>query len=347
MKQTSILRLATLVALLVLLTMGGCKKDPIDEPIEYNFEEEFGEVELMEVETEEPEATTTTEAETEEPEAVAIALEALANGEVTTELNTATTQVSNKLTEADVEATVNAFSEEVVQGLAKGEGLPSEAQNTVNAVLASGALDAFLTSVVDPTVDGESVSARKYSGQLTEQTHIYGATEIFLGVQDECTDAAQSAFDPAKAIIDAQKLSQEANATSIYEAREVLITNEFDAAIVASTLKWQGKIETRISQILLIIASIDASTTFDSSTKSLLKLVMYAKMSDDISKYNAQLSKQLKADELARDKKIAKAVAVRDKQLQAIQTNYNTELARIISIYEGLISSCHNQGGSS
>ncbi len=346
MKKTGMFRMMAFTAMVSLLVLGGCKKDPIDEPIEYNFEEEFGEVKLDDVEEVEPEATTSTEAETVESETAEAALSGLANGEVTAELSAASSTISSTVESEDIESTLAVLDETAVNNLATGGSLPAEAQSTIDAVLASGALDAFLATLVDPTVDGETVSARKSSGKSTDVSHVYGATEVFLGVQDACTDAAKAAFDPAKAIIDAQKVSQETSTTNTYSTRAGVINGEYDAAVAATSLKWQGKIETRVSQILLIIASIDANTTFDATTKSVLKLVMYAKLSDDIAKYRSQLAKQLKADAQARDKKLAKAAAARDIQLASIQASYAAELARITAIYQAATNSCHNQGGS-
>ncbi|MGR3812142.1 hypothetical protein [Jiulongibacter sp. NS-SX5] len=347
MKKTGMFRMMAFTAMVSLLVLGGCKKDPIDEPIEYNFEEEFGEVELEEVEEVEPEATTSTEAETVESEAAEAALSGLANGEVTAELSTASSAISSTVEAEDIEATLAVMDENAVNELAAGGSLPAEAQSTIDAVLASGALDAFLSTVVDPTVDGEDVSARKRATDNPQKAeYLYGPTEVNLGIQDECTDAAQAAFDPAKATLDGLKTTQETAVTNTYNTRVTTINSEYDTDIAASTAKWQGKIQDRTALILSLIVNIDANTEMDATTKSLLKLIMFSKLADDIAKFNGQMAKQLSADAIKRDKKISKAGVARDTQLAAIQSVYDAELARITGIYQAAVNSCHNQGGS-
>ena len=324
------------------LTVISCKKEVIEEPIEYNFGEEIGEVTLETTPPETPEATVAVEATFTEAPAAAAASAALANGEATAEMQTAAAAI-DETKAAELSA---AFTPEVEASLASGGTLPAELQAQIDAMLATGALAAFLPSSTAPTVDGESVRKGYTSPKIVSQA--LDLNQVFLGISDACTDAALAAYNEKKTELDALKAAQDAPITAAYTAQIAAIDATYAASAAATTAKYAALKAEALATKNANIAAIDAAVAsgkFSSALGNIFKGIQNVVYAVTLQVLNSTEAKQKAADLKVQVKSTEKAAKARDNALTKVQNKYDAELTKLTNKYQALTNTCHDQGG--
>ncbi|UBM58082.1 hypothetical protein LAG90_14845 [Marinilongibacter aquaticus] len=348
MKKTAIFRSLGITLVFAMLTFTACKKDKVDEPIDYNFDDEFKDVDVADITETEPEAVTSTEGDLEDSAEETAADEALANGEVTPEVANATATISASVSEEDAQSLSEGFTPDVVSALAAGGTLDAALQAQIDAIASTGALDGFLPTLVAPTVDGAAVSARKAAGG-TESTEIANFRDMLLGISDECTDKAQEAFDAAKSNLDTKKAGLVAKIDATLATRQASYQTEYDDAVAAATTKWQTKRDNATAALNTAIAGVDAalaSGDLDAAGALFTKIFLYAKYAKKLDRIATGETADKNAAQLKKDKRDEKAQTAYDTDLAQINSNYNTALSTAQGILSTAQNSCHNQGSS-
>lgn len=318
-----------LIALCLLMAFGlsNCKDDAVEEPIEYNFDDEFADITVEPVTETEPAAVESTEASVTASATTEAAAAALATGTETAEVTALKGELSSTLSE-DEAAAISATIE------ADGE-LTTAQQAQLDAILASSSFAPFLPTAVAPTVDGVEVNARKSSN--TKPVELLNLMEMLLGVSDECTDAAEASFAAAKATLDAAKASQDATINATYATREAAIAAQLATDLAAVTTKWAT-------------ARADAKTwrdnLFASINNPFVRLMVNAIYRAQLVAINIAETKEIAAKNLVSTTALANAAAARDADLATSEANYNTALNEATAIAAAAANSCHNQGGS-
>ena len=324
------------------LTVISCKKEVIEEPIDYNFGEEIGEVTLEATPPETPEPTVAVAATFTESAAAEAASAALARGEVTAELQTAAAAI-DETKAAELSA---AITPEVEAALASGGTLPAGVQAQIDAMLATGALNVFLPSSTTPTVDGEAVRKGYSSPKIVSQA--LDLNQVFLGISDACTDAALEAYNEKKTELDALKAAQEAPITAAYAAQIAAIDAKYAADKAATAADFTALRAEALATRNANIAAIDAAVTSGSITASLgtiFKAIQNFVYAITLQTLNNLESKQNAADLKVQVKSTEKAAKARDNALTKVQNKYDAELTKLTNKYQALTNTCHDQGG--
>lgn len=322
-----------LIALCLLMAFGlsNCKDDAVEEPIEYNFDDEFKDITVEPVTETEPASVEATEADVTDSATEDAAAAALESGTATDEMNAASDAIADVVSEEEATALSDA--------LASGAELSTEQQSSIDAILATGSLDAFFPTTVLPTVDGETISARKATSP--REVTLLNLTEMLLGVSDECTDAAEASLAAAKATLDAAKASQDATINATYTTREAAINAAYATGTAAITAKWAAKKTAAEDKAASMIAAIEAN-----NLPAFLKLLVNIVLNQKLASYITLEAADLNAATQVQTKALANAAAARDADLATSEANYNTALNEATAIAAAAANSCHNQGGS-
>lgn len=319
--------------LLVAFGLSNCKKDPVEVVEVFDFSEEFSNVaELPELSPTEPEAVTVTAAEVNTPTATTTFLQTLETGVVSDDFSAATAAVAAAVPQATLDAVSAGLTTEVLASLAAGGSLQAELKANIATIIASGALDAYLPTIVLPTVNGAAVSLRK-KGTTPDTNLLQSSQEFFLGIADPCGDASVAAWNSAKTVLDAAKASQENAVREAFTQRNTTLGSSLEAANLATNNKWNA-------------AATGTSTAFAPgllAAPAEYKPVILAILASYLEAINNARTLELNANTSANGIAVPNAQAALDADLAAINAAYNTELAKLTAVAES--TGCHNQGG--
>ncbi|AWV98038.1 hypothetical protein DJ013_07580 [Arcticibacterium luteifluviistationis] len=308
-----------------------CKDEAVEEPIVYNFDDEFKDITVEAVTETEPAAVESTEGDVTDSATEDAAAAALASGTATAEMTAASDAMASIVSEDEATALSDA--------LASGGTLSDEQQANIDALLATGSIDAFLPTTVLPTVNGQTVSARKATSP--REVVLLNLTEMLLGVADECSDAAEASLATAKATLDAAKASQDAIINGSYTTRETAIGTVHTASLAAITTKWADKKTAAETKAASMISSIEAN-----GLPSFFKLLVNIVLNKKLASFSSSEAAAIKAADLVQQTALTNAAAARDTDLATSTANYNTSLNSATAIAASAAASCHNQGGS-
>jgi hypothetical protein len=319
----------SILALCLFLAFGlsNCKKDPIEEPIVYNFDDEFKDLKVEEVTQTEPTPVAATEAEATDSETETAATAALESGTVTTELRTAVDATAAIVTEDQAETLSEAIS--------AGATLTTEQQSQVNALLSSSSFAAFLPTIVQPTVNGQVISARKGDNSVK----ILNLKEMLLGISDACTDAAAASLAKAKTTLDAAKASQDAKINATLTTRQASILATHTASLATISTKWTNAKATARAENVAIIAIITAN-----NLSNYLKLIFNLILKEKLAACSALESAAINAANAVRDQANTNATNAKNWDLAAILVNYNKAINTATAKAAVAAATCHNQG---
>ncbi|WP_341226043.1 hypothetical protein [uncultured Arcticibacterium sp.] len=319
-----------LIALCLLMAFGltNCKDDAVEEPIVYNFDDDFKDIKVEAVTETEPAAVESTEASVTTSASTEAAAQALINGTETAELTAAKDEIASTLSE-DEAAAISATLE------ADGELTPAQ-QAQLDAILASNTFASFLPASVAPTVDGVEVNARK-STNSTKQVTLLNLTEMLLGVSDECSDAATASFNAVKATLDAAKASQDATINATFTARQTAIAATLATDLAAVTEKWA----TQRAE-----AKTFRDNLFASINNPFIRVLFNGIYKAQLAAINIAEAKDIAAKNKVSTTALANATAAKDADLATSASNYTTALNNATATAAAAAASCHNQGGS-
>lgn len=313
------------LGLMVSLGLSNCKKDPVEAPIVYNFDDKFKDIKVADLKQTAPAAVSTTKGEVKTPAATTEAATAIANGTTTPALTSATNAVEAAVPADQATALSNA--------LATGATLTAAQQTQLTTISANSSVAAFIPTITLPTVNGAAVSGRV--GAVPAMPKLVDIQDMFLGISDECSDAAAAALATTKATLDAAKASQEATVNATFTAAETAAnaTSTADLAALATTVAgYKASVNSVLDPLI-------------SSTSGYVKLFLQIIKANSLAQIDKFDAASKAAIAKAKDARIAAATAAKNTDLAAIATAYNTALDAAKKIANDAAASCHNQGG--
>jgi hypothetical protein len=315
------------LALGLLLSFGlsNCKKDPVEAPIVYNFDDKFKDIKVADLKQTTPATVTTTKGDVKTSEAATAASAAILSGGTTPALTSATTAIQAIVTTDQATALNTA--------LASGATLTAAQQTQLASLKANSSVAVFFPALVLPTVNGVNVSGRVAAVPVMPK--LVDTQDMFLGISDQCTDAAAAALATAKAPLDAAKASQEATVNASFTAAETAANTTATADLAALTTSIAAK---KAALNTFFDPQINAATGF---TKLLL---LVAKTSSFGVVDFLEIAEKAAINE-AKNARIKAATDAKNTDLAAVATAYNTALNAAKKIATDAANSCHNQGG--
>jgi hypothetical protein len=315
------------LALGLLLSFGlsNCKKDPVEAPIVYNFDDKFKDIKVADLKQTTPAAVTTTKGEVKTSEATTAASAAILSGGTTPALTSATSAVQAAVT-AEQSTALSA-------ALASGATLTAAQQTQMATISANSSVASFLPAITFPTVNGVSVSGRVAA--VPAMPKLVDTQDMFLGISDQCTDAAAASLATAKTVLDAAKASQEATVNATFTTNETAAntTATADLAALATTV---AGYKTSLN------STLDPLISASSGYVKLFLQILKANWLSLIDKFDTASKAAITK---AKDARIAAATAAKNTDLAGIATAYNTALNAAKKIATDAANSCHNQGG--
>lgn len=314
------------LALGLLLSFGlsNCKKDPVEAPIVYNFDDKFKDIKMADLKQTTPATVTTTKGDVTTSATTTAALAAIQSGGTTPALTSATSAIQAAVT-AEQSTALSA-------ALSSGATLTAAQQTQIATMSANSSVAAFFPVFTSPKVNGVPVGGRVAAVPVMPK--LVDTQDMFLGISDQCSDAAAASFATAKTILDAAKASQEGIVNASFTAAETAANSIATADLAALAIIIADKKLALNSSLDPIIEGFGSFQLLFQLNK-LVSLVFINKLDED---------SKLAIKE-AKDLRITLATDAKKTDLAGIVTAYNTALTAAKKIATDAANSCHNQGG--
>ncbi|PLK44446.1 hypothetical protein [Emticicia sp. TH156] len=354
MKTTNALKFVSLSACLLLATgLYNCKPKE-SEPEIPKFEEEYKNVKLPEITIVKPAEVVLVPGKVEEPKAVTSLSAELTTGTVTPALTAAATDME-KIVSADKAAEINAaFTDDVINKLAKGEPIPASLKASIDAIAANPAFAAYLPSLTLPTVNGKPVTGIVKELPFKNNQPLFTIPDYAIAaINSPCTDSAQAAFNRAKTNLDNARLQQRANVTNSYNQNVASISNTECLSSIQTVLN--STLATSLNVFnsrLVFINSIrnpssrikSPANTLANPVTQLIKTLFIVNFTTQINTINTLSVVSNTACDTEKAEKLKAAETARDTNFATIENNYNAALATLQATLTKSFQTCHDQG---
>ncbi|WP_259014416.1 hypothetical protein [Emticicia fluvialis] len=324
------------------------------EPEIPKFDEEYKNVKLPEITIVKPAEVVLVPGKVEEPKAVTSLSAELTAGTVTPAITAAATDME-KIVSADKAAEINAaFTDDVINKLAKGEPIPASLKASIDAIAANPAFAAYLPSLTLPTVNGKPVTGIVKELPFKNNQPLFTVPDYAIAaINSPCTDSAQAAFNRAKAVIDNARIQQRANVTNSYNQNVASINNTecfstFQTTIVSSIATSLNVFNTRlvlINKITTPTSRIKSpANTLANPEAQLVKTLFIVNFTTQINSFNRLSVVSSSACDTEKTEKLRAAEIARDTNFVTVENNYKTALANLQATLTKSFQTCHDQG---
>lgn len=327
-----------------------CKKKVIEEePVVYDFTKNFEDKgklpEVKVTNSDTVKLNLSTIKESAAANAIIVAL--IDNNKIETGLDKAAAAIDVLLSDTLSKKLDKSFTPAVLESLTLGNPIGTVnklSDSLVAQIIKSGALDELLIEYKFPSIDGVEIGGRK---KVSDPILIFNpkikVNFSTAATQDECSDAAQLAFDNTKKSLDSVNNVAKGQISLVYDNK----VKEFNTDAAGLTLNTTLRYETLRRRARKVtddaVLAINGFPNVNSTTKEGYRNVFYTLFAYYVNIYNNGLAADLRAIARANELNIKSAQTARDGDLALLKSNYDASLKSISDIINAI--PCHNQGG--
>lgn len=219
--------------------------------------------------------------------------------------------------------------------------LPADLKTELTALAGNAAIKAYLPTYTLPEVNGKAIGGRSAARGVTTPLVVAFATSD----EDDCTAAANTAYNDAVKKLDDEKKAQTDAVTTLFTTTQTAIQADATACKTAVTSTYAGYRLAAQNDFTAVMALLDAAKTTLGVPLYNLLVALYTIIYNQTISFLGILENADKAacDTIAATK-LTNAEVARDADLSTININYNAALAEAKILLNQAIASCHNQG---
>jgi hypothetical protein len=346
MKTTGVRLTTVLYSFLMVFVLYNCKTKDVESltPLSYTFKG-FDVLKLPTLKQTTP-ATVSVKASTFTPSTETVALTSAlkgitASGQVPELAKQAGEDMSKVLTADKAAQLVARLTPDVLKAFTANGTLPADLKADLKALAGNAALKAYLPQYTLPEVNGKAIGGRSAAGGITTPLVVAFATSD----EDDCTAAANTAYNDAVKKLDDEKKAQTDVVTNLFTTTQAAIQADATACKATATSTYAGYRLAAQTDYTEVLAMLDAAKSVLGIPLYNLLVALYTIIYDQAITFLGILENAEKAacDTVAATK-LTNAEAARDADLNTININYNAALAEAKILLNQAIASCHNQG---
>lgn len=328
--------------LLVGTAAYSCKKKEDVAPASYTFAD-LNNVKMPELTQTAPAAVTATAGTVTSSTLAAAVGSALSSMSASAPVPATVQQAGNAMGQAVTASKAAAMMSSFTADMVNSGTLSADMKKEVATLASNASLKAYMPSYTLPTVNGKPVGARIGASGITPVAVAHSVQQN--GPVDACQQAATTAYNSVVQQLDAAKATQTTTINATYTQLESAANGEVAGCQAGVPTKYSGLQTTLRTQVTSTMATLNSlRATLGDALYNQLALMTYVGYFQAMDNVNTIQAADLTSCSAIKDAKIAAAKAARDTDLNAVTTNYNTQVTSATAARSKAVASCHNQG---